>query len=233
VTASPVALAPQAPATGSWAFDDDAVRFAIGVLDDMDIMVSLRQWRVEERERLGRHAGGAPERFPTDALMVAMILAAVHHRPLHLRTFRDILFRHISPAMRAQLGVPNPPDPDDRLGWEALERCVRTRFHGLLEAIDPSPLPKNRILDAGAFDAAVAQLKAQGATRIVVIGHSLGANAAIGYAARRRSCSYSASLCRAERSTEKCSSTYRRPAEARPRAHSGCARNLRTASASA
>jgi len=35
-------------------------------------------------------------------------------------------------------------------------------------------------------DAAVAGLKRRGATRIVVIGHSLGANAAIGYAARRR-----------------------------------------------
>jgi len=36
------------------------------------------------------------------------------------------------------------------------------------------------------IDAAVAELKAKGATRIVIIGHSLGANAAIGYAARRR-----------------------------------------------
>jgi pimeloyl-ACP methyl ester carboxylesterase len=35
------------------------------------------------------------------------------------------------------------------------------------------------------IDNAVAGLKAQGATRIVIIGHSLGANAAIGYAARR------------------------------------------------
>jgi pimeloyl-ACP methyl ester carboxylesterase len=35
------------------------------------------------------------------------------------------------------------------------------------------------------IDAAVAGLKGRGATRIVVIGHSLGANAAIGYAARR------------------------------------------------
>jgi pimeloyl-ACP methyl ester carboxylesterase len=35
------------------------------------------------------------------------------------------------------------------------------------------------------IDAAVATLKAKGATRIVIIGHSLGANAAIGYAARR------------------------------------------------
>jgi pimeloyl-ACP methyl ester carboxylesterase len=34
------------------------------------------------------------------------------------------------------------------------------------------------------IDAVVAALKAQGATRIVIVGHSLGANAAIGYAAR-------------------------------------------------
>jgi pimeloyl-ACP methyl ester carboxylesterase len=36
------------------------------------------------------------------------------------------------------------------------------------------------------IDTAVAGLNGRGATRIVVIGHSLGANAAIGYAARRR-----------------------------------------------
>ncbi|MFZ3360292.1 MAG: alpha/beta hydrolase [Xanthobacteraceae bacterium] len=36
----------------------------------------------------------------------------------------------------------------------------------------------------GEIDTAIAGLKAKGATRIVVIGHSLGANAAIGYAAR-------------------------------------------------
>src|SRR5579883_71088 len=36
----------------------------------------------------------------------------------------------------------------------------------------------------GEIEAAVAGLKAKGATRIVIIGHSLGANAAIGYAAR-------------------------------------------------
>jgi pimeloyl-ACP methyl ester carboxylesterase len=35
------------------------------------------------------------------------------------------------------------------------------------------------------IDAAIAGLKSKGARRIVIIGHSLGANAAIGYAARR------------------------------------------------
>ena len=37
------------------------------------------------------------------------------------------------------------------------------------------------------IDAAVATLKAKGATQIVIIGHSLGANAALGYAAQRHS----------------------------------------------
>ena len=36
------------------------------------------------------------------------------------------------------------------------------------------------------IDAAVAGLKGRGARRIIIIGHSLGANAAIGYAARRQ-----------------------------------------------
>jgi pimeloyl-ACP methyl ester carboxylesterase len=39
----------------------------------------------------------------------------------------------------------------------------------------------------GEIDTAVTGLKAKGATRIVVIGHSLGASAAIGYAARHNS----------------------------------------------
>jgi len=38
----------------------------------------------------------------------------------------------------------------------------------------------------GEIDAAVAGLKGKGVRRIVIIGHSLGANAAIGYAARRQ-----------------------------------------------
>jgi dienelactone hydrolase len=53
------------------------------------------------------------------------------------------------------------------------------------------PWSRSRMYDATyeqamtEIDRAVAQLKAQGATRIVVAGQSLGANAAIGYGARR------------------------------------------------
>jgi pimeloyl-ACP methyl ester carboxylesterase len=61
---------------------------------------------------------------------------------------------------------------------------------GALVATPEMPWSFNRIYGAtyeqamAEIDAAVAGLKAQGARRIVVIGHSLGANAAIGYAAR-------------------------------------------------
>jgi pimeloyl-ACP methyl ester carboxylesterase len=54
------------------------------------------------------------------------------------------------------------------------------------------PWSKSRMYDASyeqamrEIDAAVARLKALGAKKIVIAGHSMGANAAIGYAARRQ-----------------------------------------------
>jgi len=61
---------------------------------------------------------------------------------------------------------------------------------GALVATPEMPWSFHRRYDAtydqamAEIDAAVANLKASGASRIVIIGHSLGANAAIGYAAR-------------------------------------------------
>jgi pimeloyl-ACP methyl ester carboxylesterase len=61
---------------------------------------------------------------------------------------------------------------------------------GALVAKPEMPWSFNRIYGAtydqamAEIDATVAGLKAQGARKIIVIGHSLGANAAIGYAAR-------------------------------------------------
>lgn len=62
---------------------------------------------------------------------------------------------------------------------------------GFLVATPEMPWSRNRIYDRDVpesfveIDAAVAKLKSGGATRIVVGGHSMGANAAIGYAASR------------------------------------------------
>ena len=109
---------------GTLVLPDDAVLFAIELLDRSGVVPQLEAWRREERERLGRHAGGAPERFPAKAVWVAMMLVAIHNLPMLATEFCNILFLRISPAMRQQLGVPDPPAREDRLGWRAVYRCV-------------------------------------------------------------------------------------------------------------
>ena len=78
------------------------------------------------------------------ALLVAMVLCATTNEPLLITSFRDVLFRRIGPAMRTELGIPLPPGALDARGWEAVYRNLRTRFHGLVDLMDPSPSPKNR-----------------------------------------------------------------------------------------
>ncbi len=80
-----------------------------------------------------------------------MLCCAITNRPLLARCFCDVLFRKISPAMRSELGVPTPPGQLDFHGWDAVYRNVRTRLHGLLELMDPSPTPKNRRLSHDRF----------------------------------------------------------------------------------
>jgi hypothetical protein len=133
-------------------FEDDDVRFAIRIVDTSGILERVDKWRHEDRDRLGRHAGGAPQRFPERALLVAMLLAALDGAPLLATSFMDILWRRIATTMRAELDVEEPPFEHDDRAWLALYRCVRTRLHGLLAPIDPSPLPKNRRVDAATFD---------------------------------------------------------------------------------
>ena len=95
-------------------------------------------------------------RSPLRALLVAMVLCATSNEPLLVTSFRDVLFRRISPAMRTVLGVPSPPAPLDARGWDAVYRNLRTRLHGVLDLMDPSPLPKNRRMANDQFLAAVA-----------------------------------------------------------------------------
>jgi len=66
--------------------------------------------------------------------------------------------------MRAELGIEEPTIPyaagavrGKAKEHQALYRNVRTRLHGLLSLMDPSPLPKNRRLHHDAFAAAVAR----------------------------------------------------------------------------
>jgi len=131
--------------------DDGLVFDAIGLIDRSPLVATIDTWR--DADRAG--PGGRPQTFPTRALLVAMVLCGVTDQPMLATRFCDVLFRQISPAIRHALGVPKPPGPGDHNGWDNTYRNVRTRFHALLELMDPSPLPKNRRLDAVDFDALV------------------------------------------------------------------------------
>ncbi len=131
--------------------DDGLVFDAIAVIDKSSLVATNDAWR--ETDSGG--PGGRPETFPTRALLVAMVLCGVTDQPLLATRFCDVLFGQMSPTMRHALEVPKPPEPGDEAGWHNVYRNVRTRFHALLDLMDPSPFPKNRRLDAADFDALV------------------------------------------------------------------------------
>ena len=84
--------------------------------------------------------------FPIRPVFVALALLARHGEPLLLTNVVDVLFRRITPEARRRLGLEDPPGPDDPKGWHAVYEKVRYRFHSICDAVDPSPLPKNRRL---------------------------------------------------------------------------------------
>jgi len=129
--------------------EDDLVWNVMAVIDRSKVLDTIELW--EKQEHSG--PGGRPKSFPVRALLVAIMLCALTDEPMLATRFTDVLFRQISPTMRHALGVPKPPDADDRRGRDNCYRNVRTRFHGLLELMDPSPTPKNRRLTPEAFDA--------------------------------------------------------------------------------
>ena len=129
--------------------EDDLVWNVMVLIDRSGVLATIALW-----EASGHSApGGRPKTFPIRALLVAMVLCALTDQPMLASRFTDVLFRQISPTMRHALRVPKPPDADDRRGRDNCYRNVRTRFHGLLELMDPSPTPKNRRLTPEAFDA--------------------------------------------------------------------------------
>lgn len=110
---------------------------------------TLEEWKEEQR----RGPGGRPELFSKRVLLVALTICALTNQELLLETVCDVIFRQLNERWRAELGIPDPPADGDRNGWRACYRNVRTRFHGIRDLMDPSPLPKNRRLDDDTFSA--------------------------------------------------------------------------------
>ncbi|MFF9406003.1 hypothetical protein ACF1B0_10775 [Streptomyces anandii] len=100
---------------------------------------------IEEIEPLVARRTGCPCKLPVEALLVGMSLASARNGGVVTFTaVTDLLFFSLSEPMRAQLGLRRYPDHDR--GFEAAYATVRRRLHSILEAIDPSPLPKNHRL---------------------------------------------------------------------------------------
>lgn len=140
-------LKKDAPGTDGWTFDDSRVRWAVEQIRRSPIPERVQTWR--DADRIG--PGGRPEHFSVDALLAVMLLAAHKALPMLATTWADIMRRHVSPTMRNELGLPEPPDEDDAQACAAYYRTVTYRFHVLADLVDPSPYPKNRRLDPEEF----------------------------------------------------------------------------------
>lgn len=146
-----------APVDSGLPLPDAQVRWAIDVVERIGALEALAVFAEAER----KSPAGRPESFPLKATIVAWLLAAVTRQAMFLSTVRDIMFCQLSPAMRTELGIPDPPAADDARGWAACYRNVETRWTKLVDLLDPSPLPKNRRLNAEDYEAAIAKAKAR------------------------------------------------------------------------
>jgi pimeloyl-ACP methyl ester carboxylesterase len=102
--------------------------------------------------------GGVPQTYGADKIGVVLM-----HGKTGTASSRGPLGSLISKLKKAGMVVVAPDMPWSR------NRYIAKDYAGSMKEID----------------AAVVRLKRQGATKIVVAGHSMGANAALGYAARR------------------------------------------------
>ena len=136
---------------------DDLVRRAIEVIGRTGLLALIETWEREAR----KGPGGRHRTLTLRALLVGLLVVARLGEPAHLKRVHKLLFYRVSPEIRAELGVPNPPAPRDWRRQLATYRNVRTRFHGLLALMDPSDRPKNRRLTDDSFMALFEEKAAQ------------------------------------------------------------------------
>jgi len=117
---------------------DADVEHALAAVCDADTRAEL--------DRLTHHDLGRHRLLTVDGLLAGMQLCAERHNgQVLLDRSTTILQWAISPRMRERFHIPERPD--DARGFEASYAVVRRLFHHLLDAIDPSALPKNQRLD--------------------------------------------------------------------------------------
>lgn len=101
---------------------------------------------VAEIEPLVRNAKGPKRHLNVRGLLLGMSLCSARRSgTVTLNTVADLLAFGLSDTFRTQFDITWYPDNDH--GFEAFYAVVRRLFHTMIDAIDPSPLPKNHRLD--------------------------------------------------------------------------------------
>jgi len=134
--------------------DEETVAFAADLID--------RSAVAGQAEAALARPTGRRRSLPVRAVLAALLLLAIDDRPLHLTRVTELLFRRLSPASRALLGITGTA-PDQR-NFLAAYRRVRYCFHLICSTADPSGLPKNRCLTPPELTAAARQMTPQQAT---------------------------------------------------------------------
>jgi hypothetical protein len=124
--------------------DEETVAFAAALID--------RSEAAGQAEAALARRTGRPRSLPARAVLTALLLLATDDRPLHLTQVTQLLFRRLTPASRALLGVTGTAT--SQRAFLAAYRRVRYCFHLICSAADPSALPKNRCLTAPELTAA-------------------------------------------------------------------------------
>jgi hypothetical protein len=131
--------------------DEETVAFAAALIDRSAV---AGQAEAALARRTGRRRA-----LPVRAVLAALLLLAMDDRPLHLTRVTELLFRRLSPASRALLGVTGTAT--SQRAFLAAYRRVRYCFHLICSAADPSPLPKNRCLTPQELTAASREMTAR------------------------------------------------------------------------
>lgn len=131
------------------------VQAAAAFIDRSGIATFITDHHAASKETRGRK-----EQIPFRAILVALWLVATTDGNLWMTNLRDVLFHKMSPEARAHLGITYPDRPThphhqsrnektgeaDRLWDAASARVVARTFARMLRTIDPSVLPKGRVM---------------------------------------------------------------------------------------
>jgi hypothetical protein len=116
--------------------DEQTVAFAAALIDRSAVASNAEAALARRTGRL--------RSLPVRAVLAALLLLAMDDRPLHLTRVTDLLFRRLTPASRALLGITGTAT--SQRAFLAAYRRVRYCFHLTCSAAGPSGLPKNRCL---------------------------------------------------------------------------------------